>query len=426
MQGNDSALSESIIWSDSLAVSGAKYSFTANKITYNTMQIVGNGEAVFGDNFFTDYKNKSYALSFNIGPNHQDTAGILFKASDKTLLFETSDSISVVIDPGALFSGYSVRVINPLANFVVYNNAGQLTNTTFNVEQIDAMSYLCGGVCRDNRIFANNTSNLTVLATGLHAVIDGMDTKIFAPNLKTLNIGNAGGTIGNFTNTANTVDVSNQFGGVMKNISLNARDVIQVASHGIIDQLYVGGSGGQSQVIVNVTGTLNNSVIDGTHAKALSVICASEGAANFEGYCANVTLNLATSSSLLCRSLGCQNLTFRTAKDIDDMDITLTECPCDKAVRSSCIEGDNQWNIYCDASLNGVASVFKDNTCHGECCGSIIDDLKVKNCHYPGGGKKKSTTGGIVGAVCGTILGVIMIAAAVYYFKKKKKAQQEA
>ncbi len=50
------------------------------------------------------------------------------------------------------------------------------------------------------------------------------------------------------------------------------------------------------------------------------------------GECKNVTIF----TPVLCENEGCQNMIFYTQNNIDDIEnITLSECPCDSATKSS-------------------------------------------------------------------------------------------
>eukprot|EP00485_Elphidium_margaritaceum_P010860 CAMPEP_0202690584 /NCGR_PEP_ID=MMETSP1385-20130828/5529_1 /ASSEMBLY_ACC=CAM_ASM_000861 /TAXON_ID=933848 /ORGANISM="Elphidium margaritaceum" /LENGTH=1398 /DNA_ID=CAMNT_0049345859 /DNA_START=234 /DNA_END=4430 /DNA_ORIENTATION=- len=191
-------------------------------------------------------------------------------------------------------------------------------------------------------------------------------------------------------------------------------------------------------IVVGNFGELSHSMIDAETAQILNILCApnADGNGHYDDasdmvYCNNLTVWVPepssssgnhTDASLICSNTGCQNIVFHTENSIDDIGITLRDCPCETAVASSCV--NEQFTIYCEASED-VPSIFSQNKCSGKCCGDIVDDLKITSCDYSTGGKKKSKTGAIVGGVCGALIGVVLIAFGFYYWKKRKTLAEE-
>eukprot|EP01083_Nonionella_stella_P161968 531211_1 len=206
-------------------------------------------------------------------------------------------------------------------------------------------------------------------------------------------------------------------------------DVLSIENRGgIMNELHVEPKHGIDKVFLNINGALSNSSFDARKSRYLSVICESFDGMT-DGFCDNVTLRIPESntslSSLLCKKEGCQNMIFYTVNDIDDVELSLADCPCDKAVKTSCIGRGNEWNIYCVVNGSSSESVFRKNECDGECCGDVVNDLRDEKCDYSGGSKDRNDVV-IIAIACGAVLVFVVIGSVVYCLKKKKKVKEEA
>eukprot|EP00484_Ammonia_sp_Unknown_P000448 CAMPEP_0197023312 /NCGR_PEP_ID=MMETSP1384-20130603/4035_1 /TAXON_ID=29189 /ORGANISM="Ammonia sp." /LENGTH=1311 /DNA_ID=CAMNT_0042451507 /DNA_START=226 /DNA_END=4161 /DNA_ORIENTATION=- len=212
----------------------------------------------------------------------------------------------------------------------------------------------------------------------------------------------------------------------MRNVSLTAKHMqqirVNVNSQAVLQGLMVEPETSVTDIVVNTKqGRFANSVIDATTASNLTMMCSANSTAM---NCNNLTIHVPTSSkpSLVCSEVGCSNMVFYTTNGFEDLDMKVADCPCDIAVKTSCINGELE--IYCSAQ-DSTPSVFVNNTCTGKCCGDIVDDLKVEECYNGGGGSGKKKTGAIVGGICGGIFAVILIVGLVYYFRRQKRLKDD-
>eukprot|EP01083_Nonionella_stella_P177285 622660_1 len=232
---------------------------------------------------------------------------------------------------------------------------------------------------------------------------------------------NIAGVLANFTNGSMFGDGNssiwiNNTNGTMNGVTVSGGSVQVANAMGWMNELNVSAT---HQVVVHNIGSLSNSSIEAASAHNLSVMCSS--------HCLNVSISVPIASdavsSLLCVNKGCPKLTFYTVNGMNDFDvIRLEDCSCNAAVNDSCI--DDEWDIYCGAQDG--ASVVKENSCEGSCCGDILHDLRVKGCDYGRGGSTFSHTGAIVAGICGGILALVVIAASIYLYKKKRSSQRVA
>ena len=230
--------------------------------------------------------------------------------------------------------------------------------------------------------------------------------------------------------TKNVALICNE-NGEMNNFEISTLNVLAVTvknNEGMMDRLVIG-EGPESPNVpavmdVDIKGALTNSVLYAKASQNVSVRCSNVN----EKTCSNLTLYIphssSSSSSLLCQNEGCQDITFWTEMGMDDLtNLTLSDCPCSAATKSSCLNHGNEWSIFCEANKNGKPSVFSHNKCEGECCGDVVDRMKISSCDYNGDSDGNHSAGAIVGGVCGGVLLLVVVVGAVYYYRKKKNAE---
>ena len=332
------------------------------------------------------------------------------------LILKSDKSVNIENDGGVL-NNISIDATDATSFQLTCSNNGCLNsnNNNFKLNSVDSLIINVN----DDTLSSTNTNlnGLTNVSTidftidGEHSVLSGYvidsdNTEIIS--IKTMNNGKVE-NIEIKTDKIDTIKIINN-NGIIDSLSVEPKVI--------------------NNIIVNNIGQLSNSVIDGVNvAKNLSIICSSNDVTTQTNtFCNNLTIHtpdLSSSSSsakLICVNEGCQDMTFYTKTNIDDISLSLIDCDCDKAVKDSCIS--NEFNIYCDESSK-TPSIFKNNDCSGKCCGDIITDLQISTCDYSGS-NNKNNTGAIVGGVCGGVLFLVIVGFGIYYYRKKKIAKDQA